>query len=267
MPMLLTNWSMRRRRAFFLFTAPVFFLAIAAGGQAAEISKEVKRFPSDAVYVVSAPLRLDSYRFVLVPVGAGALAATMAYDGPMRDRLVHLRQWSGRDGLRQSGDILQFSGLALGLSLMTYGKTKDDELAWDNGWMQLEGGAVAGSTGFLLKWVVGRGRPGRDDPDYFKAFSGNSSFPSGHTLMAFTAAEIASQEYPSLWVQIPSYLVATSVGLSRIAADQHWVGDVLASALLGTGIGHAIVTAHRRPSKNWHLSASGNGLQLTYAFR
>jgi membrane-associated phospholipid phosphatase len=234
---------------------------------AAGIPEDVKNLPGDATYVFTSPLRLDSYRFALVPIGAGALAVTMTYDGPIRDRLIHLRQWGGRDKLRRSGDLLQYSGVAMGVSLMTYGKIKDDNTAGDNGWMQLEGAAVAGSTGFLLKWVVGRGRPGRDDPDYFKAFSSNSSFPSGHTLMAFTAAEIASREYPSLWIQIPSYVIATSVGVSRIAADQHWVGDVLASALLGTGIGHAVVTAHHRSSKNWRVSATGNGLQLTYAFQ
>jgi hypothetical protein len=234
---------------------------------AADVSDEIQRFPRDAAYVVASPLRLSSYDWVIIPIAGGALAVTMAYDGPIRDRLVHLRHWGGQAALRSSGDILQFSGIAAGVGLMAYGKEKEDAEMIDNGWVQLEGGATAASIGYLLKWSIGRGRPGGDDPDYFKAFNANASFPSGHTLMAFTAAEIASEEYPSWWVRVPSTLIATSVGVSRIAADQHWMGDVLASALLGTGIGHAIFKVHHRPSKDWRLLATGKELQVIVAFK
>lgn len=60
------------------------------------------------------------------------------------------------------------------------------------------------------------------------------SFPSGHTTAAFMFAGLCSVLMPT-WIPIV-YAWAAAIGLSRIALGVHYPGDVLAGALLGTGL-------------------------------
>jgi membrane-associated phospholipid phosphatase len=249
-----------------LFVLVCTLAAVTCPIEAAWLSTELAQLPPDVAYVLTSPLRLENYDWRVVPVAAGALAVTMAYDGQIRDQLAGLREWGGAQNLEQAGNVVQFYGIALGTGFIAYGKAQNNGLLMDNGWIQWEGAATAGTIALIAKWVIGRARPDEGDPDYFKAFSGNDSFPSGHTTVAFTAAMITSEEYPSWWVRIPAFMAATAVGVSRIAADRHWAGDVLAGGLLGTGVGHAIFTVHRKASENWSLSSTGEGVTLTYAY-
>ena len=84
------------------------------------------------------------------------------------------------------------------------------------------------STGYLLKYTIKRERPDGSD---------NRSFPSGHTLFAFTGAELTRMDYGWGWGG-GAYAVAVYTGAERIWCNKHWFTDVLA----GAGIG--ILSAH-----------------------
>ena len=70
--------------------------------------------------------------------------------------------------------------------------------------------------------------------------SSRNSFPSGHTAMAFTSAELLGIEYGSRypWIRPVGYAVASATGLGRLLNNRHWVGDVI------TGAGLGILSAH-----------------------
>ena len=71
--------------------------------------------------------------------------------------------------------------------------------------------------------------------------SDNKSFPSGHTSTSFAAAATLHNRYG--WeAGLPAYVVASFVGLSRVEARKHRVGDVLVGAAIGTATGHLITT-------------------------
>jgi membrane-associated phospholipid phosphatase len=84
--------------------------------------------------------------------------------------------------------------------------------------------------------------------------------------MAFSAAQLAAEEYPSYAVRIPVYLLATGVGVSRLATDQHWVGDVEASAILGILLGHTLARVHKRPASDWKLLVQVDGFKVAWSF-
>lgn len=92
----------------------------------------------------------------------------------------------------------------------------------------LEGGSYLLGTGWLnaLKYTTDVLRPDG------RAFT---SFPSGHTFLAFTGAELLRREYGDdyPWIAVAGYAVATVVALMRVYNNRHWVGDVLAGAGLG----------------------------------
>jgi len=78
----------------------------------------------------------------------------------------------------------------------------------------------------------------------------NSSFPSGHTTVAFAAATVFAMEYKDKpIVQIMAYSAATMIGLSRITENKHWSTDVLVGAALGFLTGKEVVNNYHRYSK------------------
>jgi undecaprenyl-diphosphatase len=67
------------------------------------------------------------------------------------------------------------------------------------------------------------------------------SFPSGHTMTAFSIALVVSYFYPAL--EWPMYFLAVSIGLSRIVLGMHFLSDVLAGAVLGSALGVGSIVA------------------------
>lgn len=118
----------------------------------------------------------------------------------------------------------------------------------------------------VLKYITGRTRPsfyGLNEiaqPKFLGPFSkpainangtnSYSSFPSGHTTVAFSAATVFALEYSNKpWVPILAYTSATLIGLSRITENRHWVTDVFAGAAVGYLAGRNVVNNYHRYAK------------------
>ena len=95
--------------------------------------------------------------------------------------------------------------------------------------------AVAGVADGALKLAVGRVRPvdSAEESDQYQPFSGQVSFPSGHTALAFATAAALDCETTASWVPWVVYPLAGLVGWSRVRDDRHWTSDVAAGAALG----------------------------------
>lgn len=138
----------------------------------------------------------------------------------------------------------------------------------------------------VIKVVAGRQRPYFYNPNTVEAepaFRGpfhnvfidaggrkiGSSFPSGHTTGAFSAATVFAMEYKDRpWVKFLAYGSATLIGLSRITENKHWITDVLSGAALGYLSGRQVVNNYHRYAslKNARSKKGAISLQLNYNF-
>lgn len=88
----------------------------------------------------------------------------------------------------------------------------------------------------LLKNGIRRTRPCHALIGYTGQFepSDRFSLPSGHTAAAFVMATSMTQIYPAIAPLV--YLWALAIGGSRIALGVHYPLDIVAGAILGTGV-------------------------------
>jgi membrane-associated phospholipid phosphatase len=127
----------------------------------------------------------------------------------------------------------------------------------------------------LMKHLSHRHRPYQTDPVNAHLWDGpitedwgRTSFPSGHTIMAFTFASVVGTHYKkTIWVPIVVYSLAAAEAYSRMRANKHWASDVLVGAALGYGIGTFVVN---NSSCNYTLvpiiSSTYTGLSFSYSF-
>jgi undecaprenyl-diphosphatase len=89
-----------------------------------------------------------------------------------------------------------------------------------------------------LKRLTGRRRPCQIEPHCWATLlpPDHFSFPSGHTMTAFAVAIPMSLFYPTLTIGL--LFCALSIAISRILLGMHFLSDVVAGALIGTGLGY-----------------------------
>ncbi len=113
------------------------------------------------------------------------------------------------------------------------------------GWVLILIGILQSALSWLMKRVI-FGKVPRPK-NYFEDISqfnlvegvelhGNYSFPSGHTMTAFSIAAFLSLAYKKPSVSIAALCLAVLAGISRVYLLQHFLIDILAGSLIGTAL-------------------------------
>jgi len=127
----------------------------------------------------------------------------------------------------------------MGLTLLLFGD--------GNRFLAAAAAGLSASIGILfflgLKRFTRRKRPCQIEPHCWATLlpPDQYSFPSGHTITAFSVAVTLSLFYPSLTLGL--LFCATSIALSRVLLGMHFLSDVVAGAAIGSCLGWAAHTA------------------------
>jgi hypothetical protein len=102
-----------------------------------------------------------------------------------------------------------------------------------------------------VKLICWRERPNVDQSKgaFFQSSAGiDSSFPSSHSLLVWSAASVIAHEYPSRLIQFGAYGLATGVSLTRVLGQEHFPSDVLVGSGLGWLLGRYVYHRHHNIS-------------------
>jgi membrane-associated phospholipid phosphatase len=216
---------------------------------AAQIPATEKGLPlaivKDQVAIWTSPVRIRAHDlFWLLPLGA-ATSVTLATDTDTMQEVSHNRSFN-KDSVNASNALLG-SELAIPIALYGFGLIKENSQARETG--ILSGEALADSVVLdqVTKIIFRRERPlyNHAAGDFFSSEAGNNnSFPSSHSMLAWSVAGVVAGEYRSKWVQVGAYSLASGVSVMRVLGQEHFPTDVLVGGAAGWLIGHYVFKKH-----------------------
>jgi membrane-associated phospholipid phosphatase len=147
--------------------------------------------------------------------------------------------------------------IAAPVILYSVGHFHDNEHARETGLLGAEAlldGVVVEQGMKLIFWRerpyqdLGRGR-------FFQSSAGvDSSFPSSHSVLAWSTAAVIGSEYRNPWIRILVYTGAAGISVTRLMGQQHFPSDILVGSAAGWLVGHYVYKhRHRWEAKHADL--------------
>ena len=186
---------------------------------------------------------------------AGGTAALMPLDR-LEPRYFRSNTSFDRFNAILSGRNTSIAAAVIPASLLIVGVFRGDAYARNTALLAAEAVIDAEMVTSVMKNISHRLRPAAVPTNqlgtstWFRdkgvTLGGAGSFPSGHTIAAFSVATVFSHRYRHhRWVPYISYGLAGLVGFSRISLLSHFSSDVLMGAALGYSISRFVVLRTR----------------------
>jgi hypothetical protein len=217
---------------------------------AAPVSVTEKGLPlailKDQVSVWTSPVRIRPHDLIwLLPLGM-ATGVTLATDTDAMRNVSRDRAFN-KDSVDASNCLLA-SEIAVPVALYGVGLLKGSAHERETG--LLSGEALVDSVVLdeVTKIIFRRERPLSNNAagDFFAPnVRTNGSFPSSHSMLAWTLAGVVAGQYPSKWVQVVVYSMASGVSVTRVLGQEHFPTDVLIGGAAGWLIGHYVFEKHQ----------------------
>lgn len=205
----------------------------------------------DGAHIAVSPtyLRKSDLKWML-PL-AGAATASFATDSKTMTEVVSTNP-SFNNLNANISDGLRDGYMAVPVMMYFAGKVAHNEHSTETGILGSQAMFEAIVVDEVVKLVSLRERPlfDKGQGEFFVPNNVlDSSFVSGHSMIAWSSAAVIANEYPNKWVQIAAYSGAAGVSVTRVMAQQHFPTDVLLGAAGGWLIGHFVYRAHHHWSQ------------------
>lgn len=246
-----------RRHVRFQWVFCLVLLSIQVGVQAQtapaptpSLEKEfLKNILKDQKAIWTSPLHLereDAKWMIPGAIGFGALITTDRITG---DEIAEF------DRAAKASRIVSYPGSLYGVGAVAgvfylVGRKKNDARARETGILISQAAVDSLIVSSALKAVSQRARPDavRERSEFF---DGGTSFPSGHSIQAWSMASVIASEYRDKpKVQFAAYAVASAVSVARFTSGKHYVSDVIVGSVLGFTIGRYVYHTHHRQAQD-----------------
>jgi len=211
-------------------------------------AKLVPNLASDQKQIWTFPTKLGKRKY-WIPAAAivGVTAGLVALDPKTAPYFRHTSSFDGFNSVF-TGNATSIGTIVAPVSLYAAGLIRKDSKMQSTALLAGEAVANAEILTIAMKDVDRRLRPAdiaphgdfsdswfRDDKRYGLS---NGSFPSGHTIAAFSIATVVARRYGTQhrWIPYVAYGSAALVGFSRMTLSAHFPSDVFMGAALGYSI-------------------------------
>jgi len=212
----------------------------------------VKGFPmrvlndQKAIWTSPAHIKIKDLDW-LIPLAAGTGLA-IATD---RDAMLHVVPIDAQLNKRSidASNVLTGGLVAAPAALLGWGAMKDNPHAREAGLLGGEAIVDGLVVEQIMKLIFLRERPAIDDAHgkFFQTSVGvDGSFPSNHTVLAWSSAAVLADEYPSTLNRILIYSAAAGVSFTRVTGREHFPSDVLVGSAAGWLVGHYVFRKHHK---------------------
>jgi len=205
-----------------------------------------RNFLHDQAAVWTSPKDLRTHDLEWIAPLAVATGVAFATDHYTMTNVVSTNPSFNQANINAS-NVMIYSLVAAPVALYGFGHFQQNDHARETGILTGEAMLDGVVVEQVLKLALWQERPYQDTARgrFFQSIAGiDSSFPSSHTLIAFSAASAIAAEYPSRPVQWLVYTGATGVALTRVLGQDHFPADVLVGGALGWLVGHNVVRRH-----------------------
>jgi hypothetical protein len=229
----------------------------------------------DGVNTCSTPLHFKTKDWIIT--GTVILTTTAFY---LKDE--SLRAYSKKNH-NDANDVIMNMGtgygelispVTIGGGVYIYGLVFKDDYIRVTGRMVLESVLYSGIITNVIKTAVGRSRPytnkGHDSFQPIQFNTENTSFPSGHSTVAFAISSVLANRINNTYASIGLYTLAGVTALSRVYKDKHWASDVILGSAIGYFVGDYIssnsVSLKNNKKINCNIYPGLNSINLLVLF-
>jgi hypothetical protein len=211
--------------------------------------------------IVTGGLAASTLTLLLLDKSLAPLDCKWCAPGTWEGNLSNSAKWSNPATANTISNVMEFVvpvGV-MGFGLIQAYRYGDPAAGWSDVLLITEATSLAMLANVIVKYTVGRARPyvWQGTPDLYPATASdaNVSFFGGHTTFVF--AVVVSGSTLFFMQDMPGAPYVLGVGLAvagftsylRMAADKHYLSDVIVGAAVGSLVGWAVPYLFHRPDK------------------
>jgi hypothetical protein len=245
-----------------------------------EVGNQINYSLDDGVRLFNSVADFDKKDWIYTTAFLAATAASFALDTEIKG-VAARNQNSTMNSITEIGEKYGNGVYAAILSagLFTTGLLFENQKVENTGRILFEGVLVSGALVQVIKIVSGRSRPFLNEGpfmfNFFETDYDHTSFPSSHTVVAFTTSSVLAATIKNTYASIALYSLAGLTAYQRIYSNNHWFSDTVLAAIIGTVVGNALVKINEDRANeegvenkfSIHPSINQFGLQINFSMK